>query len=114
MHQFQPEPTHKNSLLAAEAPNPPMEYLSYDHKDHPYQNKNNQKLCDETGHPILSLMKSQWKLRLQNDQNFPMERKSLQNKYIYQKEEIQKSRTVTVKVRDWSKKVNQSESGQLR
>ena len=31
------------------------------------------KLCDETGHPVLSLLESQWKLRQQHDQNFPME-----------------------------------------
>ena len=28
--------------------------------------------CHETGHHILNLMKSQWKLRQQHDQNFPM------------------------------------------
>ena len=43
------------------------------------------KLCDETGHPILSLLESQWKLRQQHDQNSPMERKSLRNKYLNQK-----------------------------
>ena len=29
-------------------------------------------ICHETGHHILNLMKSQWKLRQQHDQNFPM------------------------------------------
>ena len=36
---------------------------------------------NESGHPVLSLLESQWKLRLQHDQNFPMAGKSLQNKY---------------------------------
>ena len=48
-----------------------MEHLSNDHKDHPNQHENSDKLCDEMGHPIDNLMKSQWKLR-QHDQNFPM------------------------------------------
>ena len=42
---------------------------------------------DETGHPVLRLTESQWKLR-QHDQNFPMEGKPLQNKYYRQKIEI--------------------------
>ena len=50
-----------------------MEHLSNDHKDHPNQHKNIQK----TGHPIVNLMESQWKLRQQHDQNFPMEAKLL-------------------------------------
>ena len=29
------------------------------------------KLCDEMRHLVLSLMESQWKLKQQNDQNFP-------------------------------------------
>ena len=33
--------------------------------------------CDETGHPIVNLMESQWKVRQQHDQNFPMEGKLL-------------------------------------
>ena len=35
------------------------------------------KLYGEMGHPILNLMGSQWKLREQHDQNFPMEWKPL-------------------------------------
>ena len=54
-----------------------MEHLSYDHKDHPNQHKNGYKLCDETGHLILSLLESQWKLRQQHNQNFSMEGKPL-------------------------------------
>ena len=39
------------------------------------------KLCNETGHPISSLMESQRKPRQQYDQNFILERIPLQNKY---------------------------------
>ena len=49
-----------------------MEHLSNDHEDCPKQNENSHKLCDEAGHPVLSLLKSQWKLK-QHDRNFPME-----------------------------------------
>ena len=35
------------------------------------------KLCDETGHTVVNLMESQWKLRQQHDQNFPMKGKPL-------------------------------------
>ena len=54
-----------------------MEHLSNDHKDHPNQNENSHKPRDETGYPVLSLLESQWKLRQQHDQNFPMEGKPL-------------------------------------
>ena len=54
-----------------------MEHFSNDHEDRPNQHKNSDRLCDETGHPALNLMKSQWKLRQQHDQNLPMEGKSL-------------------------------------
>ena len=47
-----------------------MEHLSNDHEDRPNQHDNSHKLCDETGHPLLNLMESQWKLRQQHDQNF--------------------------------------------
>ena len=40
-----------------------MEYLSIDHEDRLNQHENGQKLCDEMGHPVLSLTESQWKLR---------------------------------------------------
>ena len=56
---------------------PTMDYLSNDHKDHPYQHKKIHELCDETGYPIVNFMESQWKLRQQHDQNFPMEGKQL-------------------------------------
>ena len=48
-----------------------MEHLSNDHKDRANPHKNSHKLCYKTGHPIVSLMESQWKLRQQYDQNFP-------------------------------------------
>ena len=51
-----------------------MEHLSNDHKDC-YE------LYDEMEHSDLTLMESQWKLRQQHDQNFPMEGKVMQNKY---------------------------------
>ena len=54
-----------------------MEHLSNDHEDCPNQQENSQKPHDETGHPVLSLWESQWKLRRQHDQNFPMEGKTL-------------------------------------
>ena len=34
-------------------------------------------LAASTGYPVLSLLESQWKLRQQHDQNFPMEGKPL-------------------------------------
>ena len=55
-----------------------MEHLSNNHADHSHQqHKTSHKLCDETGHPVVNLMESQWKLRQQHDQNFPMEEKPL-------------------------------------
>ena len=52
-----------------------MEHLS--NEDHPNQHKNSHKQCNETGHPVMNMMESQWKLRQQHDQNFPMEGKPL-------------------------------------
>ena len=54
-----------------------MEPISNDHEGYLYQHENSHKLCDETGHPVVNLMKSQWKLRQQHDQNFSVEGKSL-------------------------------------
>ena len=48
-----------------------MEHLSNDHKDHPNQHKNSHKLCNETRHPIVNLMESQWKQRQQHDGRIP-------------------------------------------
>ena len=58
-----------------------MENLSNDHEDHPIQHWYSHKQCNETGHPVVDLLESQWKLRLKHDQNFTMERKPLTNKY---------------------------------
>ena len=54
-----------------------MEHLSNDHEDRPNRHENSHTLCDDTGHPVSSLLESQWKLRQQHDQNFPMEGKPL-------------------------------------
>ena len=54
-----------------------MEHLSNDHEDHGNHLENSHKQRNETGHPVLSLLESQWKLRQQHDQNFPMEGKLL-------------------------------------
>ena len=40
-----------------------MEHLLNDHEDHPSQLDNSYKLCSETGHPIVNMTESQWKLR---------------------------------------------------
>ena len=45
----------------------PMEHLSNDHEDQPHQHENSHKPHDETGHPVLSLLESEWKLRQQHD-----------------------------------------------
>ena len=50
-------------------------------RDHPNHHENSPKLCDKIGHPVLSLLESQWKLRQQHDHNFATEEKPLQNKY---------------------------------
>ena len=54
-----------------------MEHLSNYQEEHPNQHENSHKPRDETGYPVLSLLESQWKLRQQYDQNFPMEGKLL-------------------------------------
>ena len=74
-----------------------MEHISNDQKDHLNQHKNSHKQCDETGHPVVNMMKSQWKLKQQHDQNLPMGGKPLP---------FQKSRTVRITDWDASRKVN--------
>ena len=46
-----------------------MEDLSNYHEDHHNQHENSHKLCNKTGYPVLSLMKSQWKLRQPETRN---------------------------------------------
>ena len=58
-----------------------MEHLSNDLEDRPNQDENSHKLCDEVEHPVVNLMESNWKLRHQHDQNFPMGGKPLWSKY---------------------------------
>ena len=52
-----------------------MKHLLNDYKNCLSQYKNSHKLSDEKGHLLLSLRVSQWKLRQQRDQNFPIDRK---------------------------------------
>ena len=63
-----------------------MEHLSNDHKDNPNQQENTHKPYNEMGYPVLSLLESQWKLRQQQDQNFPMEAKPLKKKILASEE----------------------------
>ena len=72
----------------------PTEHLSSDHElnfkmsshwislrwsRRPFQSEREESyaLCAETGHPVFSLLESQWKLRQKHDWNFPMEGKLL-------------------------------------
>ena len=74
-----PKSVHsQNSITAAETNDP---------EDHPNQHKNSLKISDELS-IVLSFLESRWKLRQQHNQNFPTERKPLQNKYWHQKKEI--------------------------
>ena len=54
--------------------------ISNDHEDHPNQRENSHKLCNKAKYPVVNFMESQWKLRQQHDQNFPMEGIPLINK----------------------------------
>ena len=76
--------THsQNSLVAAEA----LSWKISSHgtslkwsKNCTNEHENSHKLYNKTGHPVLCLMESQWKLRLKHDLNFLIEEKPL-NKY---------------------------------
>ena len=68
-----------------------MEHLSNDQEDCPNQHGNSHKLCNEKGDPIFSLLQSQWHLRQQQDQNFPMEESHCRANTIVS-EEINKSK----------------------
>ena len=76
-----------------------MEHLSNDHQDNHNQHKNSHRLCDELGHPILSLKKSQWKLRQRTWSEFLYGVKVISEEILASEEIIQKSRTVSVTVR---------------
>ena len=54
-----------------------IEHLLNYHKEHPDQNENIHKLCDQMGQSFFSLNESQWKMRQQHNQNFPKEGKPL-------------------------------------
>ena len=72
--------THsQNSLAAAESLSLKISFhgTSLKWSRRPWPSANSHKLCDEMGHPVLSLLESQWKLKQQHDQNFPMEGKPL-------------------------------------
>ena len=56
---------------------PAMEHVSNNYEDHPNQHENSHKLCDETGHPILSLTESQKKLIQLHAHGFPNGGKAL-------------------------------------
>ena len=80
-----------------------MQHFSNDHKDHPNQHKNSHKLC-ETGHPVLSLLESQWKV---NNIIKTLQFREIHcrtNTSIRKKKEIQKTRTLRVTVKDPSRK----------
>ena len=64
-------------LAAAEALSLKISSHRNDHKDHPKLLKNSHKPCNVTGHLVLHLLESQWKLRPEYDQNFPIEGKPL-------------------------------------
>ena len=83
-----------------------MKHLSNDYEDRPNQHENYH-LCEEKGHPVLSLKESQWTLIQEHDHDFPMKVKPLYNKYQRQKKkEIEKSRTMRITVIVPSSKVN--------
>ena len=65
-----------------------MKHLSNDHDDHPNEHENSHKLCNETGHPVLGLLQSHWKLRQQHDQNFSMEGKVIVRQTLLSEEKI--------------------------
>ena len=70
-----------------------MELLSNDHKDCPNQHKNSHKLSNDTEHPAISLMESQWKLT-QHDWNFQWRKNHFRtNISVRRKKEIQQSRS---------------------
>ena len=83
-----------------------MVHLPKGHRDWPNQHKNSLKQCNETGHPVVSMMESQWKLRQQYDQNFNGGKAIVEQILVSRKKEMQKSRTVRITVKDLSRKIN--------
>ena len=84
-----------------------MEYLSNDDKDYPNQHENSRKLCNENGYPVLSFKETEWKLRRKLDQKSLMEKSHCrENTRFKRNKQIQKSRNVSVTVRDPRRKVN--------
>ena len=60
IHQFQPEPTHKihsRSYISTDFKDILPCNTSDDYQHHPNQHENSHTLCNETGHPLLSLTK---------------------------------------------------------
>ena len=84
-----------------------MEHLSSDHNDGPNQHENSHEQCDETAHPIVNMMESQWKLRQQHGQNSQWRESHYSiNTGVRRKKEIQKSRTARITVWYSSMKIN--------
>ena len=63
-----------------------MEHPSNDYEDHPNQHENSQKLCDETGYPIVNLIESQWKLTQQHGSEFPNGEKAIVEQILVSEE----------------------------
>ena len=70
-----------------------MEHFLNVHKDHPNQPEKSHKLYDETGHLVLSLMESQWKLRRQTWSEFPNGGKSIAEQILASKDRNKSKRT---------------------
>ena len=98
--------THsQNSLAAVEALSIKISFLGislkWSHEDCPNQHENSNKLCNETGNPVVYFMENQC------DQDFQMEGKPhCRTNNIRRKKEIQKSRTMRITVWDPSREVN--------
>ena len=80
-----------------------MERLSNDQEDRPNQHENSHKLCNETGHPVVNLIESQWKLIRISQWR---ESHCRINTRVKRNKKPQKSKSVTVTVWDLSRKVN--------
>ena len=83
-----------------------MEHLSNDHEDHSNKDENSHKLCNETGHPVLSLLESQWKVRQQHVRISRWRESHCRRKLVSEEMNKSKRRSVRVTVRDPSRNVN--------